>query len=290
MLQSRHFAIRTFGARASSASRINWLVALLASAAACGGNVVVGEAKDDAGAPTTLPVLDPTSDAGTGGMSDCTAADEKSRAGYDAWTVQPNSFGSLTGKTFTGYVEGGPDLALTIDATGAARLAVGAPAPAPTANMGYLCGEGIQNGSNCEIRYDTPPIPGGVYPLHGASFAADRLLVPLQPSAPYDPWCILQTPHETDVCFFQPIGLDGFSITPSTGTCKLGGQPVDCGWMELAGLGVCGCTSQACFASIYAETSMRIDARFDETTHELAGSFIDGDRSSRALYLIESIP
>jgi len=107
---------------------------------------------------------------------------------------------------------------------------------------------------------------------------------------PYDPWCALQTPHENDVCFFQPIGTDAYSITPGTGMCKLGGRPVDCGWMELAGLGVCGCTSHACFASIYRETSLSIDAHFDETTHELSGSFIDGDRSTRTLYLIESTP
>src|SRR3954471_7773631 len=198
MLQSQHLEIRRFYARSSRASSSNWLIALLVSAAACGGNVVVGEAKDDAGAPATTPTADPTSDPGTGGMPNCTEADKNSRANYDAWTVQPNSFGSLTGKTFTGYVEGGPDLTLTIDATGGAKLVVGAPAPTPTANMGYLCGDGIQNGSQCEIRYDAPPVAGGTYPLHGASFAADRLLVPLQPAAPYDPWCSIQTPHEND--------------------------------------------------------------------------------------------
>jgi hypothetical protein len=287
MLQSQ----RLIGTRTYRVSPITRLIALLVGAAGCGGNVVVGEAKDDAGstAPTATGTADPTlvPDAGA---PDCSEADKTSRTTYDAWTMQPNSFGSLVGKTFTGYLEGGPDLTLTIDTAGGATLIVGMPAPPPKANLGYLCGDGIQDGTQCQTRYNAPPVAGGVYSLHGASFAADRLLAPIQPNAPYDTWCALQTPRETDVCFFQPIGNEGFTITPSTGMCTLAGHAVDCGWMELAGLGVCSCSSHACFAATYTEASMRIDARLDEATHELTGSFLDGDRSRLPLYLSETSP
>jgi hypothetical protein len=293
MSQSGHSKHQISRARSPISRKVAWLVsATIACAAGCGGNVMVGEAKDDGGAPASVPTS--TSDGGavnqTPPPADCAAADSQSRAAHDAWLVQSNAFGSLTGRTFTGYLDGGSDVTLSIDADGSATFAVGQPAPAPAATSSYLCGNGIQDGSQCQLRYSHPPLEGAVYALHGATFTADRLLVPIQLNGPYDAWCALQTPHENDACFFQPIGLDGFSITPSTGMCALAGAPVDCGWMELAQLGVCGCTSSACFAAIDPSPPARIDARFDETTHELSGTFVDADRPRVALHLTEAAP
>jgi hypothetical protein len=242
--------------------------------------------------PTTTPTATSSGSSGTPTPppEDCTATDEKSRSTYEAWNAQSNAWGPLTGKTFTGYAEGGPDLTLTIDEDGGARLVVGQPAPPPQGNLGYLCGDGLQYGSRCGIRYNAAPVDGGVYELHGGTFADDRLLVPVQLNGPYDAWCALQTPRELDVCFFQPISLDGFSVTPSTDMCTLGTTSVDCDWLELAQLGVCNCTSSSCFAAIYTDAPAQIDARFDETTHELAGSFINGDRARIAVHLTEATP
>ncbi|HEY3495459.1 MAG TPA: hypothetical protein VGK73_12270 [Polyangiaceae bacterium] len=183
-------------------------------------------------------------------------------------------------------------MTLAIDGAGNATLAAGEPVPAPVADESYLCGDGIQNFSQCEPRYRFPPVEGGVYPLRGASFAAGRLTVPLQAGAPYEAWCALQTPHENDVCFFEIWGNDTFSFSPEMGVCTLGADrtPVDCGWLELAMLGVCGCTSSECFADIFAEPQDRIDARYDEATGELSGSIILGNGDRFAIHLSEVAP
>jgi hypothetical protein len=278
------------------------------SAAGCGSRVEIGDAKDgvsqsagsaglagsagSAGSGGSGPVL--AGAPGTAGSApeDCTAADANSRAVHDAWEALANQLGELVGKTFNGYVVGGPDLTLTVHADGNAELVVGQPAP-PTADSSYLCGDGLQDGSQCWARYGYPPTDGAVYPFHGASFSAGRLLAPIQPASPYEAWCALQTPQETGVCYFQLEGNDPTSMKPSTGMCTLGSRSVDCGWLELAELGVCRCSSTACFAGVYAydpnqPDNVQIDARLDAATHVLSGNLINGTRSQSAIYLVEA--
>lgn len=301
LLRSLVFSAR---ARPWWASRVPLLAVSVAAlcAASCGGLVEVGEAKDDPsdvpvdgvshggddGAGDVLPPVEPTPPALPAPM-DCTDADRGSREPYEAWTQLANDFGALSGRTFAGYVEGGPDLSLVIDESGNATLSVGEPAPPPEADASYLCGNARQDGHRCTVRYGNPPVEGGVYPLHGATFAADRLIAPIQPNAPYDAWCALQTPHTTDVCSFATVGLRGFSVTPSTGECLYDDQSVDCGWLELAQAGVCRCTSSDCFADIDTNTPIQIEARFDQAKQELSGTFIDGDRARSAIHLFEVV-
>lgn len=262
----------------------------------CGARVEVGEAQPEEAKslppemePTENPPEPPPAPTNTGGSSsqpaappDCTAADAEKRAVHDAWPLIANDFGSLTGKTFAGYIEGGPDVTLTIDGSGNASLLAGEPAPAPVADASYLCGDGLQNFSQCEPRFRFPPAEGGTYPIHGATFTADRLLLPIQLGSAYEGWCALQTPHLWEGCYFDIWPSTGFSYTSSTGYCTIGENEmqVDCGWLELATLGVCGCTSSACFATIYESTGSRIDAHFDDASGELSGSVIEenGDR------------
>ncbi len=278
-------------------------IAALASAS-CGGLVEVGAAKDDQtsappndglgdggdddGGPDPIPTAEPGPPAVPAPL-DCTLADKQAREPYEAWTRVPNDFGPLLGKTFDGYVEGGPDLSLVIDDTGNATLFVGEPAPLPAAAQGYLCGDELQDGRQCGLRYLTPPVEGGVYPLRGATFAAGRLSVPIQSNSPYDAWCALQTPRETEGCFFTAFGTGGFSVTPGTGMCTYDGQPVDCGWLELVQYSVCRCTSTDCYADIYPETATQIDARFDAAKRELSGTFLDGDRAQHTIHLFEVV-
>ena len=294
------FDARRCAPRAVRASHVLVLAWSALNATGCGARVEVGEAKkeDLITLPSDEPMDNqpPPANTGGGGGSppakppDCSGADAQSRAVHDAWSLIANEFGPLSGKTLSGYVEGGPDVTLTIDAVGDATLAAGEPAPAPVADESYLCGNGLQNFSQCEHRYRFPPVEGGVYPLHGASFTAGRLIVPLQAGAPYEAWCVLQTPHEADVCFFQIAPLDGFSFNQDEGICTLGGNLVDCGWLELAMLGVCSCTSTACFANIFAEPQDQIDARYDEATGELSGSIILGNGDRFAIHLSELRP
>ena len=106
------------------------------------------------------------------------------------------------------------------------------------------------------------------------------MIAPIQPYAPYDAWCALQTPQLTDVCFFEAIGPGGFSVGLDD-VCSLDGRGVDCAWLELVQYGGCACTSSDCFASIHSPTPVQIDARFDDATRELSGGFIDTPRATR---------
>lgn len=206
----------------------------------------------------------------------------------EAWLGLSNDFGDLTGRSFSGYVEGGPDLTLEIDDAGNATLLVGEPALSPVAGEGYLCGTGPQDGIQCGMRRDSTPIEGATYPLHGATFDGVRLVMPIQRNSPYHDWCVMQAPLGED-CFFTPVGLFAFGVTPSESSCwhVEEGNSVDCGWLELGGYDACSCTETDCIATIHEATDMSIDARYDEESREISGSFIDGERERPRLYLFE---
>lgn len=232
-------------------------------------------------------------DATQNGALECSEADAQYRAPYDAWKAQPNALGELAGKTFAGYVEGGPDLALSVDGDGNAVLAVGEAAPPPEADKGYLCGDELDDAFQCGRRYNAPPVEGATYELHGASLEGGRLVAPVQLNSPYDAWCSMQAPVEADVCYYDTLGLAGFSMPGAplsegaTPACELGTDPVDCGWLDLSLYSPCRCTSSECFAAIYDDTNVSIDARYDASNGEITGTFIDGERARSSVYLAE---
>lgn len=271
--------------------------------AGCGGLVEVGDAKDDPEEPTagsgnepeptdpapTAPA--PTAPAPTTPVPtvpeppDCSMAEATKRATYDTWSTLPNDLGELAGKRFTGYLEGGPDVELVIDAAGVATFSIGDPVAPPVADKGYLCGEELQDGRRCGLHYGTA-IEGAVYTVHGASYTDGRLRVPLQVNAAYDAWCSLQTPHRTDVCLFTSIGNAGFTYYSPTGECYYDNQRADCGWIELGHMAVCACTSTECFASFSEDSAFNIDARWSENTGQFSGSFLGDRNGAWTIYLM----
>lgn len=276
--------------------------------AGCGGVVEVGDAKDDprepeeepsagsgnepepTGPAPTTPTPTPSTPAPTvPEPPDCTTADATKRANYDTLRALPNALGELVGKSFTGYLEGGPDVELIVDASGNATFYIGEPAAPPVADEGYLCGNRLQDGSQC-ARYYRTAMEGAVYPVHGARYADGRLRVPLQVNEAYDEWCSLQTPHDSDSCFFRTLANVAYTDSPANGQCFYGSESADCGWLELGEMGICTCTSTECFASLYEDAGFNIDARWNESTGEFSGSFI-GDRDGpQNIYLVPAAP
>ncbi|HEU5073731.1 MAG TPA: hypothetical protein VFU02_06150, partial [Polyangiaceae bacterium] len=267
---------------------------------ACAGNVEVGAAKPDDSSDTDeqaegsiddqeqdqqeqdddgvdepeTPVEEPDPSTDEPEEVDCSEADATARAPYEAWQATDNQFGVLAGKTLSGYIEGGPDLLLTIAEDQTATLLVGVAPPPPEKDGSYLCENEFEDDYYaCEMAYTRPPVPGGSYPVYGATLENSRLQIPLQQFSPWDAWCALQQPHEQvqpNRCFFTTITNDGFSI--SSEWCTLNNQPVDCGWLALAQGGICSCTSTECFAAM-AGTGELLDARLNDAETELVGSF-----------------
>lgn len=263
--------------------------------ASCAGNVEVGQAKPDVdehstsdgstnGTATSSSSAAGGTNAGGANSADCADADALTREAYDSWVATPNDVAPLAGKTFAGHIEAGPDLRLTIEGDQTATLVVGQAAPPPEKNSGYLCGEDPGSTAACETIIDRRPIVGATYPLHGATLEGQRFRAPLQDNIPWDPWCALQTPiaAEDDDCFFTPVknAVTGWG----NNGCSLDGASIDCGWLALAELGVCRCTSTQCFAGVYSPDVDVLDARLSDTEHELVGSF----RGSTVYLFLES--
>jgi hypothetical protein len=219
-------------------------------------------------APTTSNELVPTSD-GAQTVDDGSGCEDfvyEAKTQYEVWVATLNDWSPLAGTTFEGYVEGGPDLTLRINADQSATLIVGEAAPAPVADQAYLC-EPLFEGLNCDVR---SLLPGGTYPLHGATLDGARLRAPVQMTSAFDTWCELQTPIPwNDNCYYSVDSPAGYSF--SDGFCTVDGLEVDCGWMFLSKADVCACTSEECFASVYSETP-GIDARLSDDGLELQGS------------------
>lgn len=275
--------------------------ALLAS---CAGNVEVGQAKpagdqeatqstdtssasDDSTTGDSTSGGSGTSGSTTGGGSNprCTETDALIRERYDSWLSTPNDLSPLVGKTFTGYIEAGPDLRLMIGADQTATLVVGDPAAPPVKNGGYLCGEDPGSTAECDRILNTPPIVGGTYPLHGATLEDHRFLAPLQDHIPWAPWCALQTPipMDDDECFFRPV-KNGITVYGNHG-CSVDGSSVDCGWLALAETDVCACTSSQCYPAVYSgDVDVdAIDARLNDDADEIVGSY-----RGNTVYLFEA--
>lgn len=255
-------------------ARVNFAVvglALLGASSllsACVGPVDVGDATGGSGGTSGADGTGGTLGEGTGGSSEpseCSERDITARAGYDAWRAQTNDFGALAGATFTGYVEGGEDLTLTIGADHSATLVVGEAAPAPVADLGYLCADPI----DCVPQQGLAT--GGTYPIHGATFESDRLQVPLQAMSAYEPWCLLQEPVAWGDCQFR----ERPNVAIMWGeTCAMGEEEVDCSYLALVFTpGVCLCTSVECLAGVQStEPTMVLDVRFDAAEDKLEGS------------------
>lgn len=290
------FTTRTAIERSLRSLRWLPLAGVALTALACADHVVVGDAKPDPEQPAKEqaeeevdnPVDDgvdqqvddgvdepvvPAGEAGSSGTTelDCSEKDAGWRAPYDAWKEIENDFGVLAGKTLTGYIEGGPDLLLTIAADHTATLVVGEAAAPPEKDQSYLCDNEFEDEYvACEVAYSSPPVPGGTYPLHGATLENSRLKLPIQQLVPWDAWCALQDPKQQEPCFFSTVTNEGFSW--SLDACSLGEASVDCGWLKLAQSGICSCTSTECFALIAGDGDL-LDARLNETENELVGSF-----------------
>jgi len=278
----------------------------------CEGQVTtVGEAEDTSAKDETgetsakdetgeTSAQETKSEVGTS-VPGCEDQDALVRSNYDTWLASDNDFededlGSLVGKTFEGYIEGGDDISLIIDADGSAVFFVGERVDYPVTDKdkGYLCGPADTPEKDSGLCISTP-MEGVAYEVRGASLDRGRLLVPIQEASPYDPWCKQQTPvldnpedegADPPSCTYALIPNEG--VTFRDGECKLGGRPYDCGWLQTALIPVstCTCTTAECFADVGRSTDLGFDARVDDSLSEITGTLsLRGDGPT--IYLFE---
>jgi len=269
----------------------------------CEGEVVeAGEAddtSDDSGAEssgdtteqTTTQVLDPD--------PSCATEDAETRANYDTWLGSENDFEdgdvSLLGRTFQGYIEGGADITLQIETDGSALFFAGdlVERPVTDKDKGYLCGAAESQEEKDMLCY-AAPLESVPYVIRGASLSNQRLVVPLHETTPYDPWCAAQTPVLIDATDNECA----YGLYPNTtmgwgAVCTIGEEVVDCGWMQTTGWTgpapinpPCRCTSFACFAQIYPDAEIELDARVSDTPGEITGSVVVSGAAT-PVYLFE---
>lgn len=201
---------------------------------------------------------------------DCEDHVYPARQTYDAWQLELNDLGELAGKTFVGYIEGGPDLTLTISTDGSATLVVDEAADPPVAaDEGYLCQQALLDALDCDL---TSVVSGGTYPLHGATLSGSRLQAPVPVAAAFDDWCALQVPiYWSDGCYYSAESPAGYSY--SDGYCTVDGVEADCAWMLLVQSHLCECTSSECFAANSLNVE-GLDVRLSDDGTELTGSLL----------------
>jgi hypothetical protein len=278
---------------------VAWSIPFLLSA--CTPDAVIGSA-NLAAAGACGGCLEEETDSAPG----CEAADAQKRTTYDAWRTSPNDIGLFAGTVWKGRIAAEVSATLTVRGDLSAELYVGdGEPPVPTADAGFLCED-----LDCA---DQPLFHGGVYPIHGATFAIgaseqDRNLhFELNPLSPFDAWCRLQQPHPApaagDSCSY------GLAFSPSStaeGPCLADGRPVDCKWLEIVSeLEACTCTRAGCFATtIWAPGdpwillgSFTTDLQYDPDAQRLSGSmktfqhhFAGEDSRSLDLWLVDDPP
>lgn len=246
---------------------------------ACQPRVEVGHSRDpvicvdcneESAGTTSEPSPTPTALAPISSAEPC-VPDRSTRETYETWQAAPNDFGALAGTTFSGYIENGPDITLTLGSDQSARLLVGESVPLPMAESGYLCHQNTALTLDCDL---TQLIEGGTYPLHGTTLTGSRFKAPVPLTAAFDEWCALQTPvPQGDTCTYAVDSPSEFSL--SQDNCRQGGAPVDCSWLLLAQAFVCACTETECFA--WASTDgAGLDLRLSDDGTELSGSLLSG--------------
>lgn len=266
---------------------------------ACAPEVVIGV--PDAAAGACGGCLEEETNSRMG----CAGPDTEQRATYEAWRTTPNDIAMFAGTVWKGRIAAEVSATLTVRGDLSAELYVGdGEPPVPTADAGFLCED-----LDCA---DQPLFHGGVYPIHGATFAIgaseqDRNLhLELNPLSPFDPWCRLQEPQPHPEPAAGESCSYGLAFNPSTnpdGTCSADGRPVDCKWLEIVrDLDACTCTSTGCFATtIWAPGdpwillgSFSADLQYHPDEQRLSGSmktfqhnFMGEDSRSLDLWLVE---
>lgn len=236
----------------------------------------------------------------------CETQDADQRATYDRWRTSPNDIGIFAGTVWKGRIaaEGAATLTIRSDLSAEFYVGDGEPDVPATAEAGFLCED-----LDCA---DQPLFHGGVYPIHGATFAIgasaeDRNLhLELNPLSPFDPWCRLQVPHQNPAAAAGDTCSYGLAFDVSEDPCRANGGTVDCKWLEIAhDLGACTCTMAGCFATtIWAPGdpwillgSFSADLQYDPDAQRLSGSiktfqhdFTGEDTRSLDLWLTSDPP
>lgn len=198
--------------------------------------------------------------------------------------------------TWDGYAEahtfgdGSDHVHLTIDASGQGFLQFGdsAPPPAPTdPSVGYPPGAA---GFGSPGTVTSTPLPGFLYPIHGADVQADRIQLGVDPNDLYSAWCAIEPslPNATQStgygCLpdFQQAGYtpgSGCWLLPTGGTT----EALDCSKLDLCFMGmVCSCTANACTSAAVPEGTpavnypIELDAALDATGTTLTGTLTTG--------------
>lgn len=238
----------------------------------CESDLTVGRAALEPGACAGCESLPPGE-----GAPECEGADTAERAVYEAWTSAPNELQRLAGTRWSGYIETGPDITLSIERDQRAQLEVGlAPYPEPEKDEGFLC----EPGAACRA---IDLFEGGIYPIHGASFDARRLEFVVNPYSAFDAWCQLQEPKLRPDDAPAPCQYDVLWTASFDSPCLADDAEVSCHWLEIArSLAPCVCTSGTCFSRTewapeqswdYGD-GFRVDLTYDPDEDTLFGSIL----------------
>ncbi|XYH98523.1 hypothetical protein ACMHYB_01805 [Sorangium sp. So ce1128] len=130
---------------------------------------------------------------------------------------------------------------------GKVRFGGGAPVPPPVdPDVGY----GPSTGPNAEPEFKyNPYLPheGFDFTILDAQLTDRRLLFTVDPRELWTSWCELQTSYP------MTPGGDNYMCMPNEammsgpdGSCILGDQPTDCGYIALCRLQVCNCDASGC--------------------------------------------
>ncbi|WP_437527142.1 hypothetical protein WME79_42265 [Sorangium sp. So ce726] len=153
---------------------------------------------------------------------------------------------------------------------GKVRFGAGASVPPPVdPDVGY------PPSADPDHRYDTHvPSEGFDFTMFGAQLTDRRLLFFIDPRELWKGWCELQTSYpvspgsETYLC----MPNEGWSGGPDV--CYQGGQPADCGYLELCGSFICDCRESGC--TVDAQSAVGFDVAIDE--QEANGSITFGSK------------
>jgi len=256
----------------SIGQRVLIAVVSLVLLGSCESELTVGVATQDAGSCAGCVVEQMNA-----GTDECSEQDASKLSTYQAWRSAPNQLSLLAGTTWSGYIETGPDISLTVERNQVAFLSVGPPPfPEPSATEGYLCDEQ-------EACRGIDLFEGGVYPIHGGSFDSRRLEFVLNPYSAFDAWCQLQAPKLRPDAVPEPCQYDLLWTAAFGSPCLADGAPVSCQWLEIArSLSPCECTSGSCFSLTewtpdqtwdYGD-GFRIDLTYDADEESLFGSIL----------------
>lgn len=193
-------------------------------------------------------------------QTDCSSRDAEILA-HEAEALELGDSLTVHAGTWIGSVQAYPfpedDILLELeeDGTGMLRFGEAISVPEPTdPDRGYLCSAEDPEFAEIAGHCSSTLRVGLDYPIYRSEVEENHLVFSVGRRQPWDAWCQLQTPVQTDVeCEFRFYRITEGMSREGLHECyaRYDGElvPADCGWMILVEDDPCRCTSSACRAS-----------------------------------------